>query len=124
MYFMNARFMRSTTTLLISSGPSSVLPLVRTWLPTELTRSEKLLAARAPMEPCDVVAVLRLLTLGVRVVLAVVLVGHGGKEGAVALPVSRCVHPSPADDAHVGVARHHLAKAVKDKGEKDEAILQ
>jgi len=76
---MNARFMRSTTTLLISSGPSSVLAVVR--------------------------------------------VGHGGNEGAVALPVSRYVHPSPADDAHVGVARHHLAKAVKDKGQRAGVIL-
>ena len=84
------------------------------------------IAAHGPRDLVGLVhvALVGILTLGVRVVLAVVRVGHGGNEGAVALPVSRYVHPSPADDAHVGVARHHLAKVVKDKGQRAGVILQ
>ena len=58
MYCMNSRFMRRMTALLISFKLRSVFPCVRTWLPTEMTRSAKLLAGRAPMEPFEVVAIL------------------------------------------------------------------
>ena len=54
MYITNARFMPSTTTVLISSGTRSEFPLVRTWLPTEW----KLQAGRAPTGPFGVVAIL------------------------------------------------------------------